>query len=126
MGLEMLKKILAHHLDSGISIASSGANEPCINNSWVSFTSLSEDDKYLYIPVGGMSQLETNIKTLNKVCISLTNREITGAMYHGTGVIVEGSVEFLYEGEIFETMKEKFEWQRASLKVTITKVKQTL
>lgn len=125
MDIKMLKKILEHNLDSGVSIVTCNDGRAHIANVWVSYVRLANNDT-LYMPVGGMKKTEEFLDTNENVIISLTNREIQGKMYNGTGVIVSGKGKIIYSGEIFDNMKKEFDWIRAILKVKIDTVTQVL
>lgn len=58
--------------------------------------------------------------------MKLRSREVQGKMYKGTGFSITGTARFLTDGPEFETMKEKFNWIRAVLEVTIEEAVQTL
>lgn len=125
MNTKILQKILSHHLDSGVSIVTCNNNEAHIVCTWVSYVKLINNDT-LYIPVGGMVKTEENLKNNSKVILSISNREIQGKMYNGTGLNIVGIGEIIRSGDVFDTMKKDFDWIRGVLKITMTEIEQTL
>lgn len=132
MNLDLLKKILASHIDSSLPIVSWSNNEAHLTNTWISYCKLKED-KYVLLPAAGMNFLEKDIKINDELILSFTNREILGNLEDGdgnklpgTGVVCRGRGELLDKGEDFEYMKELYPWIRACLKVVLKEAKQTL
>lgn len=132
MNLDLLKQILASKIDSSMPIVSWSNGEAHLTNTWISYCEL-KDEKFILLPAAGMSHLENDLKTNKKVILSFTNREILGNLEDGngnklpgTGVVCQGEGELLEAGEDFESMKAKFPWMRACLKVKLTDAKQTL
>lgn len=122
---EKLIEVLSHPLDSVVAIVTQGKEEPHVVNTWNSYIIVTTDDKLL-IPVGGMNITEKNIGDNNNIWITIGNREVQGKMYNGTGLFIKGTARFLKDGTEFEMMKEKLDWIRAVLEVTIEKAVQTL
>lgn len=122
---ETLAEILNHPSDGVVAIVTQGTNEPHIVNTWNSYIHITSDDKLL-IPAGFMYQTEKNIDKNNKVWLTIGSREVQGKMYKGTGFSIKGIARLLKDGPEFEMMKEKFEWIRAVLEVTIEKAVQTI
>lgn len=58
--------------------------------------------------------------------MTLASKEVEGFNSMGSGFLIEGIGEFLYEDDDYETMKLKFPWARAVLRVKILKITQTL
>ncbi|WP_088186564.1 pyridoxamine 5'-phosphate oxidase family protein [Desulfosporosinus sp. FKA] len=125
MSIEKLKEVLTHPSDGAVAIVTQGINEPHVVNTWNSYINITNDGKLL-IPVGGMNETENNIARNNKVKLTVTNREVQGKMYKGTGFLIKGTAGFLKEGSEFELMKTKFPWARAVLEITIELADQTL
>lgn len=122
---EKLMEVITTAPDGAISIVTQGQNEPHVVNSWNSYINVSPEDKLL-LPVGGMNQTEENIRSNNRVQLTIANREVQGKMYKGTGFLIKGTSEFISVGPDFVMMKEKFPWARAILKITIESAEQTL
>lgn len=122
---EKLMEVLTSPPDAALAIVTQGLNEPHVVNSWNSYVRVTNDGKLL-IPVGGMVQTEKNIEKDNKVKLTITNREVQGKMYKGTGFLISGTAGFAKEGQDFDTIKAAYPWARAALIVTIEKAKQTL
>jgi hypothetical protein len=108
-----------------VAIVTLSKEEPHIVNTWNSYIHVTTDDKLL-IPAGFMYRTENNIKENNKVWLTIGSREVQGKMYKGTGFSIKGTARFLTDGTEFETMKEKYNWIRAVLEVTIGSAVQTL
>lgn len=125
MNNEKLVEVLTSTPDCALAIVTQGASEPHIVNSWNSYVNILEDERLL-IPVGGMKETEENIRTNNKVKLTIANREVQGKMYKGTGFLITGTGKFVKEGSDYETMKEKFPWARAVLEIRINSAEQTL
>ncbi len=47
-------------------------------------------------------------------------------MYKGTGFLITGTGKFVKNGNNFDLMKEKFDWARAVLEVTVESTCQTI
>ncbi|TAH74887.1 MAG: pyridoxamine 5'-phosphate oxidase family protein [Anaerolineaceae bacterium] len=122
---EKLAEVLSHPSDGVVAIVTLGKEEPHVINTWNSYIHATTDGKLL-IPAGFMHRTENNIKENNKVWLTIGSREVQGKMYKGTGFSIKGTARFLTNGTEFETMKEKYNWIRAVLEVTIEKAVQTL
>lgn len=122
---EKLIEVLSHPSDGVVAIVTQGKEEPHVVNTWNSYIQVTTDDKLL-IPAGFMNRTEKNIEDNNNVWLTIGNREVQGKMYKGTGFSIKGTARFLKDGTEFEMMKEKFDWIRAVLEVTIEKAVQTL
>jgi hypothetical protein len=122
---ETLLEVLSHPADGVVAIVTQGSDEPHVVNTWNSYIHVTSDDKLL-IPAGFMHRTEKNISNSNKVWLTIGNREVQGRMYKGTGFSIRGTARFIKDGAEFEMMKEKFDWMRAVLEITIEKAVQTL
>jgi len=122
---EKLLEVISHPSDGIIAIVTQGKEEPHVVNSWNSYINITDDDKLL-IPAGFMNITEKNLEDNNKVWLTIGNREVEGKMYNGTGFFIEGTARLLKDGPEFEMMKEKFDWIRAALEITINSAVQTL
>ncbi len=78
------------------------------------------------IPAGRMKQTEENLKENDKVKLTLGSREVQGFYSQGTGFLILGRGEFIYEGKDFDTLKESFPWIRAGLRISPIEISQTL
>lgn len=125
MSINLLKEILNHNLDSGAAIVTNGTDGVHLANTWNSYIRLENDDT-LYIPVGGMIKTEENLKENGKILLSVTNREIQGFNFPGTGVLIEGTGKIVTTGDLVEKTKESYPWIRGVLVVKIDKVEQKL
>lgn len=122
---EKLVEVISHPSDGVVAIVTNGKDEPHVVNTWNSYIYVTNDDKLL-IPVGGMNRTEKNIADNNNVWLTIGNREVQGKMYKGTGFSIKGTARFLKDSTEFAMMKEKYNWIRAVLEVTIEKAVQTL
>lgn len=122
---EKLMEVLTTPPDGAIAIVTQGLSEPHVVNSWNSYVNVTAEGKLL-IPVGGMIETEKNIERNNKVKLTVTNREVQGKAYKGTGFLIKGTAAFIKEGSEFEMMKVKFPWARAVMAITIESSDQTL
>ena len=116
-------KVLEH--EGIVSIVTQYENKPHVVNTWNSYIQVTSEE-YLLVPVGGMKNTEHNINKNNNVLITFGSREVDGFNSKGTGFLISGTAEFLYEGEYFNFMKEKFSWIRAVLLVKPLTITQTL
>ncbi len=122
---EKLLEILSHEVDSAITIVTQGAEGPHLVNTWNSYINIVDGNKLL-IPAYGFMKTGRNLLENDKIQLSIANREVAGYRGPGTGLIVLGTGEMLKEGSHFDLMKEKFDWARAILVVTVESAKQTL
>jgi predicted pyridoxine 5'-phosphate oxidase superfamily flavin-nucleotide-binding protein len=122
---EKLLEVLTTLPDSAFAIVTQGLNEPHVVNSWNSYVQVSNEGKLL-IPAGRMIETEKNIERDNKVKLTITNREVMGKAYKGTGFLIRGTANFIKEGPDFEVIKAKYPWARASLTIKIESLEQTL
>ena len=120
-----LLKVLTSPPDAGLTIVTQGVDGPHVANSWNSYVQVSRQGKLL-IPAGRMTRTEANLKVDNRVTLSITNREVQGKTYKGTGYLVKGTADFKTQGPDFDSIKLKFPWARAALSITIESLEQTL
>lgn len=111
--------------DAALSIVTQGQDGPHVVNSWNSYIQINKEDKLL-IPAGRMFKTENNIKNNNNILLTITNREVEGKTYKGTGFFIKAIADFVTEGPDFEMVKEKFPWARAALVISIKTAEQTL
>lgn len=122
---EKLLDILAHPLDSAVTMVTTGEAGAHLVNTWNSYIVVTPDDKLL-IPASGYNKTEKNLTVHNEISLSIASKEIEGYRGKGTGFIVKGTTQFVKSGEDFDRMKERFSWIRAVLEITVTSAKQTL
>ncbi len=116
-------EVLRH--EGVVAIATQGT-EPHLVNTWNSYIQVTNGDDLL-IPAGGMHRTEENISVNSKVLLTLGSREVNGKRGQpGAGFLVTGKAEVLSAGQDFESVRKKFPWARAALKVTIDTITQTL
>ncbi len=120
---EKLLDVLKH--EGVVAIVSQGEKSPHLINTWNSYVTISDNDELL-IPAGGMKVTEKNIALNCEIQLSIGSREVEGLNGPGTGFWVLGKAEFLKTGTWFDSMKEKFPWIRAVLRVTIQSVRQKI
>ncbi len=120
---EKMMEVLKH--EGVVSIVTKGENNPHVVNSWNSYITITGEENLL-IPAGGMKKTEENIKKNSNILMTLASKEVEGFNSMGSGFLIEGIGEFLYEDDDYETMKLKFPWARAVLRVKILKITQTL
>lgn len=120
-----LIEVLATPPDAALAIVTQGLNGPHVVNSWNSYVQVTNEGKLL-IPAGRMGETEKNIERDNKVKLTITNREVQGKTYKGTGFLINGSAAFTKEGPDFDLIKAKFPWARAALTIIIESAEQTL
>jgi hypothetical protein len=120
---EKLLQVLKY--EGVVAIATQGSDGAHLVNSWHSYVQI-PDDKHLLIPVGGMNKTEKNVSENKAVLLTVGSREVEGQRGPGTGFLITGTAEFVSSGTDFEIVKRKYPWARASLKVAIGAVTQTL
>ena len=121
--MDKIKKILAN--EGVVSIVTQGKNEPHLANTWNSYVYLTEDDRFIY-PAGGMETTEKHVAKNSKVLLSIGSKNVEGLHGQGTGFLIKGEARFLYEGNDFNLVKEKFPWVRAAVEIKIHSMKQTI
>ena len=107
-----------------VSITSWSGDNTHVVNTWNSYL-VTEGDKIL-IPAAGMRKTEKNIEKNNKVILTLGSKEVMGYRSMGTGFVVEGIAKYVYSGEKFDMMKEKFPFLSRVLEITVSSALQTL
>lgn len=108
-----------------VAIVTQGEKDPHVVNTWNSYLKITEDGRLL-APVGGMKTTESNIQKNNKILMTMGSREVQGFQSKGTGFLISGTAEFVYEGSKFDEMKQKFPWARAVLEIKPDSITQTL
>lgn len=108
-----------------VAVVTMGDNSPHVVNTWNSYLSITQDDQLL-IPVGGMIQTEANVEKNPDIQITVGSREVDG--FHGpvTGFLIKGSATFLRSGDLFDLVKARFPWIRATLNIKVNSATQTL
>lgn len=120
---EKLLEVLKH--EGVVAIATHGAEGPHLVNTWNTYIQITGDGRFL-IPAGYMYNTEANVSKNNQVLITLGSREVEGNHGPGTGFLIKGTASFISSGPDFNTIKEKFDWARAALAITIASATQTL
>lgn len=119
---EKMMEVLGHE---GVVSIVTQAGDAHVVNTWNSYIKITEEG-YLLVPAGRMNTTEGNIKENNKVLMTLGSRAVDGFHSKGTGFLIEGFGEFLYQGEDYDLMKETFPWMRSALVIKPDKITQTL
>lgn len=120
---EKLQEIMQH--EGVVAIATQGPDGPHLVNTWNSYLNISPEGQLL-IPAGYMHQTEANITHDPKVLITLGSRKVEGLHGPGAGFLIKGQARFVTSGPDFDVMKQKFNWMRATLAVTIETATQTI
>ena len=121
---EKFLRVLEH--EGVVAIATRGLNgDPHLVNTWNSYV-LITTDMQLLIPAGGMQRTEENLSKRNSVLLTAGSRQVEGKHGPGTGFLIAGTAQFLSAGTEYDMIKVKFPWARAALKVSVTKITQTL
>ncbi len=124
MFTEKFFEVLEH--EGAVSITSWGAAEPHVTCTWNSYLVIKGGNKIL-IPAAGMTSTEKDVQVNNKVILTLAAREVEGFNgYQGTGFRIEGTANFLDQGDYFDEMKAKFPFLNRVLEVTVSSSKQLL
>jgi hypothetical protein len=108
-----------------VAIVTQGASSPHVVNTWNSYIHVTIEENLL-VPVGGMKVTEANIEKNEMVLVTLGSRDVEGFRSKGAGFLITGTAGFLFEGNEFKSMKEKFPWCRAVLKIKPLTITQTL
>jgi hypothetical protein len=116
--LEIMKQ------DGVVAIATLGKDEPHLVNTWNSYLRISPDGR-LFIPAGYMNKTEANVAFNPNVLITLGSSKVKGLHGAGAGFLIKGKAAFIKSGPDFDFMKEKFNWLRATLAVTMESITQT-
>jgi hypothetical protein len=121
---EKLIEVIKTPPDSAFAIVTQNNGEAHVVNSWNSYIEISGDK--IVVPVGGFLKTEDNLKADNRVKLTITNREVMGKRYKGTGFLVSGTAFIEGKGTYFDLIKSKFPWARAALVISCTVCEQTL
>lgn len=116
--LEILKQ------DGVVAIATLGEDGPHIVNTWNSYLRTTDDGRLL-IPAGYMHRTEANIAFNPEVLITMGSSKVKGLHGPGAGFLIKGKAAFITSGPDFDLLKEKFEWLRATLAISIDSAVQT-
>jgi Pyridoxamine 5'-phosphate oxidase. len=121
-----LVEIMEMEPDGVVAIATLGKDGQHMVNTWNGYIKISSDER-LFIPVGHMHKTEANIAYNPNVLITLGSRKVEGlrGAGSGSGFLIKGKASFIMSGPDFDFMKEKFNWLRATLAVTIDSATQT-
>ena len=120
---EKLTEVLNH--EGVVAIVTQGVNVAHVVNTWNSYITITQDER-LISPVGGMRKTESNVQQNNTVLMTLGSREVQGYHSPGTGFLINGKATFIYEGDEFAQLKQKYSWARALLEIKPESVTQTL
>ncbi len=77
------------------------------------------DDEVILIPAGGLNKTEENLKLKNHIEVLIGSKQVQSSHGSGQGISIFGKGEFVYSGEIFNKVKEKYSWIRAVLMIKI-------
>ncbi|MBN2162393.1 MAG: pyridoxamine 5'-phosphate oxidase family protein [Pontiellaceae bacterium] len=110
--------------DGVVSIATLGEDGMHMVNTWNSYLKVSEDGRLL-IPAGYMHKTEANIAKHPDVVLTMASSKVRGLHGAGAGFLIKGTARFISEGPDFDFMKEKYDWVRATLAITIQSATQT-
>jgi hypothetical protein len=116
--LEILKK------DGAAAITTVGPDGPHMVNTWHTYIRISPDDQIL-IPAGFMHKTEANVTYNPDVMITVASSKVQGLHGAGAGYLIKGKAAFVTSGPAFDVMKERFDWVRATVVVTIDSATQT-
>ena len=119
---EKLREIMKK--DGIVAIATLGKEGPHLVNTWNSYLRISSDER-LFIPAGYMHKTEANVTDNPNILITLGSSKVQGLHGPGAGFLIKGKAAFITAGPDFDLMKEKFNWLRATLAVTIESATQT-
>lgn len=122
---EKLLEVIQSPPDAALTIVSQGPSGPHLVNSWNSYIQIGRGGRLL-IPAGGMEETEKNLAVNPEVQVSISNREVQGFSYPGTGFILTGKAVMEKEGDDYDLVKAKFPWARAALVISILSARQTL
>jgi len=111
--------------DSAASIVTNSKEGSHVVNTWNSYIKV-VDNKYLLIPVGRMKQTEKNLLEDKRILLTISNREMMGLSYKGTGFLVKGDGHIATSGAHYETIKQSFGWARGVLVIEVREQQQTL
>jgi len=117
---EKLKSVFKH--EGIVTVVAQGEDFPHVTNTWNIWVLVNDD--YLVLPVGGMNQMEVILKNNNKVIVTAGSKEVEGLYGEGAGFHIHGIASIIFSGDEYETIKEKFEWTRAIMKIDVIDFKQ--
>ncbi len=120
---EKLTEVLKY--EGVVALVTQGVNGAHVVNTWNSYITITQNER-LISPVGGMRKTESNIQQNNMVLMTLGSREVQGYHSPGTGFLINGTATFIYEGDEFDQLKQKYSWARAVLEIKPDSVTQTL
>lgn len=124
MFTEKFLEVLKH--EGVVSIVTWTEKEANVTNTWNSYLVLTEDNRIL-LPAAGLKSSEADIAVNPNVKLTLGSREVEGRDgYQGTGFKIEGTANFLTEGEEFNMMYEKYPFIRAAIEIKVEKLTQLL
>lgn len=124
MFTDKFMEVLKH--EGVVSLVTWNEKEANVTNTWNSYLVLTDDNRIL-IPAAGLKSTEADIAKDNRIKVTLGAKEVEGFNgYEGTGFKIEGTAEFLTEGEEFELMFKKYPFIRSALAVTVEELKQLL
>ncbi len=121
---EKLLEVIKTPPDAALTLVTEGEAGAHLANSWNSYLEI--DGDRLLLPAGGMKTTGHNLLSRPAIQLSITNREVEGLTYKGTGFLIRGYGEMQSQGPAYERIKERFSWARAALVITVTSVTQTL
>ncbi|MDX9917271.1 MAG: hypothetical protein RBT15_04570 [Gudongella sp.] len=122
---QTLMEVIKTPPDAALTIVTMGPEFPHVINSWNSYIRITDDDKIL-LPAGRMNVTEDNLMINDRILLTISNREVMGKNYKGTGFLIKGTAVFSKAGKEYEIIRESFPWARAVLIITIESSEQTL
>ena len=122
---EKLLEVIQSPPDSALTLFTQGPQWPHLVNSWKSYLQFGQSGRLLF-PAGGMEKTQANLATNPAIQLSISNRQVQGFSYLGTGFILAGEAVMETEGPDFDLVKARFPWARAALVVTVLSARQTL
>lgn len=121
--MDQIRKILETPVP--VSLATCGDDGAHLVGVWNDDVLITGDDSLL-IPVMGMRNTEANIVNGSGVVLLIASKEVENRDGAGQGFRITGSGAFHDSGEKYELIKSKFDWARAALEVSITKVERLI
>lgn len=122
---EKLLEVIQSPPDSALTLVTQGPDGPHLVNSWKSYLQFGQKGRLLF-PAGGMEKTQANLAINPAIQLSISNRQVQGLSYLGTGFILAGEAVMETEGPDFDLVKARFPWARAALAVTVLSIQQTL
>jgi flavin reductase (DIM6/NTAB) family NADH-FMN oxidoreductase RutF len=120
---DKMLEVLKH--EGVVAIVSQGKEGPHVINTWNSYLTITSDERIIG-PVGKMNKTESNVKENSAVLVTLGSREVQGFNSKGTGFLIKGAAAFVYQGDEFNEIKQRFPWARAVLQIKPESITQTL